>query len=570
MRRSNYMLAALASAVLPNLAVAGVRQTAQQSATDLAKGIDQAVIQDASGKLYDVYATDTKEGRTRLTRRVQAAQTLFAAREPGGLGFNLDHVIAFAPGKVPQPGATSTAQALDQAAVAAAPKPKTKPGPTGQTAVMIATHNEGQARSLDLLTLDDCASVGTALGAIHRLPPAFLKAAKYPVFTTGQIRAQLIAWIRRLRAAGHVPQEITNSWAQVIETEGLWSFSTCTVHGGFSDGDMLFSGSTIAAITNWQDMQVNDPARDLAWIFGKLDESHRNAVLSAYGRMMGARLDDLIMLRANLWLQMEQVGEFIQALNRADNDRIIQFKAQVERLAHQLGVISRSTATTPSAAKATGKPSHNPSTITVGTLLNNDGQQDAARQAQRTADAAGDTVRNPDAQNHVAQNPDDTNDPDRTGSADIIAAGSIDVTPKVAAAARSVTDKPAADNDDQTANRPVTATGSTKPQPTPNAQPSSASTITLRELIDMHEQEERQAAVSSVKAAGNGNTTAATEEDDDDTGEHEPQASYAAETTVIPLLEREERALRDARAGLEGYDQNGNTIVSHQVSTPKA
>ena len=160
------------------------------------------------------------------------------------------------------------------------------------------------------------------------------------MFTTGQIRSQLTAWIKRLRSAGHVPQEITNSWARIIETEGLWSFSTCMVHGGFSDGDFLFSGSAITAVTNWQDMQVNDPARDLAWIFGKLDESHRNAVLSAYGRMMGSRLDDLIMLRANLWLQMEQVGDFIQALNRADNNRIMQFKAQVERLAHQLGVIS--------------------------------------------------------------------------------------------------------------------------------------------------------------------------------------------------------------------------------------
>lgn len=58
---------------------------------------------------------------------------------------------------------------------------------------MITVHREGQARSLDLLTLDDCASVGTALGAIHRLPTAFLSAAKYPVFTTGQIRSQLTA-----------------------------------------------------------------------------------------------------------------------------------------------------------------------------------------------------------------------------------------------------------------------------------------------------------------------------------------------------------------------------------------
>jgi hypothetical protein len=127
-------------------------------------------------------------------------------------------------------------------------------------------------------------------------------------------------------------------------------------------------------LTNWQDRQVNDPARDLAWIFGKLDESHRNTVLSAYGRMMGSRLDDLIMLRPNLCLQMEQVGEFIQALNRADNDHIMQFKAQVERLAHQLGVIKHTPAPAPAAGSAAAlstKPGL-PSTITVGTLRQDD------------------------------------------------------------------------------------------------------------------------------------------------------------------------------------------------------
>ena len=97
MKRSDYLLAALASAVLPNLGVAGVRENVQASATDEAKGIDQTVIQDASGKLYDVYATDTKEGRTRLIRRVKAAQTLAAAREPGGLGVDMDRVFGFAP-----------------------------------------------------------------------------------------------------------------------------------------------------------------------------------------------------------------------------------------------------------------------------------------------------------------------------------------------------------------------------------------------------------------------------------------------------------------------------------------
>ena len=532
MKRSNYMLAALTSAVLPNLAIAGVRGSTQPSATDEDKGIDQAVVQDASGKLYDVYATDTKEGRARLTRRVQAAQTLALAREPGGLGFDLDHVIAFTPGDEPQIGQTTTTQSADQPEAQSA----RKPGPTGETAVMIAVHREGQARSLDLLTLDDCASVGTALGAIHRLPTAFLSAAKYPVFTTGQIRSQLTAWIKRLRSAGHVPQEITNSWARIIETEGLWSFSTCMVHGGFSDGDFLFSGSAITAVTNWQDMQVNDPARDLAWIFGKLDESHRNAVLSAYGRMMGSRLDDLIMLRANLWLQMEQVGDFIQALNRADNNRIMQFKAQVERLAHQLGVISRDT--TPStAAPATGATakSASPSTITVGTLL----REDDRRYAE-----ADDTT------NETTEPSDETPDPDRTGSAEVVAAGEADVTPAVPAAA---------EDNDQTAGSPVTGTGSTKPQPANAEQGDAAVTITLKELIEMNDQQAASAPSANVEDAGKG-------EADDDTNDRLSQSG--AETTVIPLLEREERALRDARAGLAGYDDEGNPLHDGQDDTP--
>lgn len=537
MKRSDYMLAALASAVLPNLGVAGVRENVQASATDEAKGIDQTVIQDASGKLYDVYATDTKEGRTRLIRRVKAAQTLAAAREPGGLGFDMDRVVAFAPGDVSRPGQTATAQAVGQQTQAeSTPLTPRKPGPTGETTVMIAVHRDGQARPLDLLTLDDCAAVGTAIGAIHRLPSTFLANAKYPVVTTGQIRSQLTAWIRRLRSAGHVPQEITDSWARIMDTEGLWSFSTCTVHGGFSDGDFLFSGSTITTVTNWQDMQVNDPARDLAWIFGKLDESHRNAVLSAYGRMMGSRLDDLIMLRANLWLQMEQVGDFIQALNRADNNRIMQFKAQVERLAHQLGVISRDTtpSTAAPAAGATAK-SASPSTITVGTLL----REDDRRYAE-----ADDTT------NETTEPSDETPDPDRTGSAEVVAVGEADVTPAVPAAA---------EDNDQTAGSPVTGTGSTKPQPANAEQGDDAVTITLKELIEMNDQQAASAPSANVEDAGKG-------EADDDTNDRLSQSG--AETTVIPLLEREERALRDARAGLAGYDDEGNPLHDGQDDTP--
>lgn len=533
MKRSDYMLAALASAVLPNLGVAGVRENVQASATDEAKGIDQTVIQDASGKLYDVYATDTKEGRTRLIRRVKAAQTLAAAREPGGLGFDMDRVVAFAPGDVSRPGQTATAQAVGQQTQAeSTPLTPRKPGPTGETTVMIAVHRDGQARPLDLLTLDDCAAVGTAIGAIHRLPSTFLANAKYPVVTTGQIRSQLTAWIRRLRSAGHVPQEITDSWARIMDTEGLWSFSTCTVHGGFSDGDFLFSGSTITTVTNWQDMQVNDPARDLAWIFGKLDESHRNAVLSAYGRMMGSRLDDLIMLRANLWLQMEQVGDFISALNQADSVKIMQFKAQVERLAHQLGMLTaknhRPSETRQDEQKAGNRP---PSTITVGTLLDeSERRRQAAAQQNNDADATG--------ERHIdATDMDD----DRTGDFDVTGSQPVRKTKQIVDDATEAFDVTAAEHI-------VSAgmvSGNADSDDTSEREESPVSTF-------VPEQSARERHESLPSSSTIVISTLQTADGSDDTNEEEiPQAHSEAATMLIPLLERDEATMQKAKAEVD-------------------
>ncbi|MCI1220168.1 MAG: phosphotransferase [Bifidobacterium sp.] len=512
------MLAALASAAMPSIAVAGTRDSEQGNATDEATNIDSAIVQDTSGTLYDVFASATPEGKERLTRRVHAANTLSQAREPGGLGFSLDNVLAF------EDGASSK-------------------GSTGGTAVLVATHHEGQARPLDLLTLDDCASVGTAIGAIHRLRPGFLQEAQRPAFSTGQIRAQLTAWIRRLRQAGHVPSSITTSWSNIIETEGLWSFATCTVHGGFSSGDILFSGSTITAVTNWQDMQMNDPARDLAWVFAKLDEDHRNAVLTSYGRMLGSRLDDLIMLRANLWLQMEQVGEFIQALNRADNAKIMQFKAQVEHLAHQLAVATHNKAQ--SAIFATSSsPSNAPSTITVGTLLDDSLRRKAALEV-----AEHERARQASAAN-FGDNPDGTADQtaDETGQAAIVHndAGAQDNQNSSGADASRATVSyrtdgnsyaEARDADDSTADRPVQA-----------ASHSQSATIVFSRTdalgVDSLDNGSYPSSDSDMNSVDENSAS-------DSTFDRQRAAvSNDTSTILIPRQERDDRALRDARAGL--------------------
>lgn len=344
---------------MPEIQLAGTRQSEQINATDRAAGISHAVVQDVSGRLYDVFISYEDNGRKRLHDRARAAWTLQQTKDLAALGFEYDTLVTFRPGT--QSNSTGKSAQTDPA-------------------VLVCDHREGTSRDLNLLTTNDCMNLGTAIGSIHRLRPTFLTRANYPSFTTGQIRAQLTGWIKVLRKAGHIPTEITDSWSRVLETEGLWSFNTFPVHGGFQDGDVLFNGSTVSAITNWQGMQINDPARDLAWIFAKLNEQRRNAVLDSYGRMMGSRLDSMIMLRANLWLQMEQVGDFVKALQHGDNVGIMRFKAQVERLAHELTRIHGSRA---QKAAEQANPNMKPSsTITVGTLLQND-ERNAANAAKK-------------------------------------------------------------------------------------------------------------------------------------------------------------------------------------------
>lgn len=361
---------------MPEVQFAGTRQSEQANATDAAAGISHAVIQDVSGRLYDIFVSSNAKGQKRLHDRARAAWVLQKTKGLAALGFAHEEMLKFVPGSLSNKANQTNQQnqANQQDSTNSQNQNELHFDSIGEAdfnnpTVLICNHLSGNARELSLLTTDDCVNAGTAIGAIHRLSPSFLTKSDYPSFTTGQIRTQLTSWIKRLRQAGHIPTEITDNWSRVLETDGLWSFDTCPVHGGFKDGDFLFSGSTITAITNWQSMQINDPARDLAWIFAKLNEQHRNALLSAYGRMLGSRLDSMIMLRANLWLQMEQVGDFIQALQRADTTGIMRFKAQVERLAHELTRINNSRAASANQNNNSANPA---SSLTVGDIVKDD------------------------------------------------------------------------------------------------------------------------------------------------------------------------------------------------------
>ena len=586
-------MAALASAAMPEVQFAGTRQSEQVNATDTAAGISHAVVQDISGKLYDVFISADSKGRKRLRDRARAAWTLEHSKDLAALGFAYDTMLTFMPGKREDAnnnagnvannvnaGNSTVAGTQQYAQQQYAQQQPTQQQSTRMSSiiandndedtVLVCEHLEGSARDLRLLTTDDCANVGTAIGAIHRLRPTFVTRGKYPAFTTGQIRAQLTGWIKRLRQAGHIPTEITDSWSRVLETEGLWSFETCPVHGGFMDGDILFAGSTITAVTNWQRMQINDPARDLAWIFAKLNEQRRNAVLSAYGRIMGSRLDSLIMLRANLWLQMEQVGDFVQALQRADNTSIMRFKAQVERLAHELSRISNA-----QAAK-TGRAAGNPaSTITVGTLLENDNTQ--SRQISKNNSAENQlNVGNSDETNErditsegnteLNNAQDETYDRNKTISDDtherkVQYAGTHAANAEEAEKAAQLADDTATQvithvetqTAHETAETIVQTAMSKSADSDANDEPENVSNAGSAEVAENKDEAiaESDSKVDSANETSSDSNTSSDSKLSEDAQKNTREDDDKPETVIIPLLEREERAMRDAQADLD-------------------
>lgn len=334
-QRSVFEIAALASAAMPELSVATTRGSEQFFMSGEKKDITTAVITSVEGVEYDVSVSSSDESKSILKDRAKAAYVLSHSKTAVGLSFALESYTLFVPGE----GADSS---------------------TGTNAVYITPHIDGDAVALKNLTSEQCAAAGTAIAAIHRLRGGFLRAAKYRSYTAESIQKQLTGWMHSLESAGHIPSEIIHNWKNIIATEGLWNFTCCPVHGGFHNGDLIFMSDSVNALRHWENMQISDPARDLAWIYTHLNKAHRDSFIAAYSRVMGNRLDNMIWLRAGLWTQMEQVGEYMRALTQADTAKILAFKSQVNSLAHQI---------------ARNNPKRQPiekkTTLTVGDLLEN-------------------------------------------------------------------------------------------------------------------------------------------------------------------------------------------------------
>lgn len=336
-KRNPYILAAYASAVAPNLSIVAVHDAHNLEETGIRKNIETSIALDTEGAEYDIAVADSSAAGRILRKRALAAKLLDRSPQAQGLNIRLEKAITT--------------------------------GSVDGYPVTITRHLEGTPIPFTELSISQCAELGTAIATIHLLDNTFLVDAAYPRFTAESIRTDLAEWVSRLHTSAEVPHAIVERWQQLVGIDALWDFTPRAIHGDFQSNDVLFRDDSVRAIRYWENIQISDPARDFAWAYNEgISDQQRDAVLSAYGRMMGSQMDSRIVPRARLWRQMDIVRDLLQALDVADRPWIRAAHERVGRLAAILNPVIPVTPKT-DAAPANNEAS---STITVGNLLSND------------------------------------------------------------------------------------------------------------------------------------------------------------------------------------------------------
>ena len=191
--------------------------------------------------------------------------------------------------------------------------------------VLICSFSPSSSPPLRALAEEECLSFGKGVGYVHASGAAF---RGFSSFSAPSIRFGLKAWVERLGEAGKVDARILDAWGELADMDALWDFSPSLIHGGWKRGQAGFAGGSLCSLSEWEEAQISDPARDLEWMFAQdLSQRQIDAFMQGYAMAMNDSMDPFILPRAKLWRQMEMGAELLEAQKKGE-ERAASFLAQ--------------------------------------------------------------------------------------------------------------------------------------------------------------------------------------------------------------------------------------------------
>jgi aminoglycoside phosphotransferase (APT) family kinase protein len=301
--RSPLTLAALATAAIPQLDVVATRAPQHDGADFAVTGL-----LDSGGRRWVVRSPQHAAAGAALEGEVELLERLAPAVDGGALPFDVPRPAGFA--NLPEGGRA-----------------------------MVYRELVGAPIELDSLVPGPhlAAQLGRAIASIHELPAALVESAGLPVYDAEDYRHRRLAEVDEAARTGHVPRPLLTRWERALEDVSLWRFRATPVHGDLAAEHVLVADGRVAAVLDWSEARVGDPADDLAWLFAAVPEPALESILEAYSLARTERGDTHLAARATLASELALARWLLYGV-RAGDDEVV---ADARRMLADLDALVR-------------------------------------------------------------------------------------------------------------------------------------------------------------------------------------------------------------------------------------
>jgi macrolide phosphotransferase len=146
-------------------------------------------------------------------------------------------------------------------------------------------------------------ALGRGVAAIHALPTSFVTDAGLTSHTPFEAMRSTASLVDRAASTRLLPAALLERWEAAIQDHVLWQFQPTVVNGSLDAASFLVEDGTVTGVLGWHDLQVGDPARDLAWLLGAGPEAV-DAAFTAYNDARGTS-DHQLRRRATLYRELD-------------------------------------------------------------------------------------------------------------------------------------------------------------------------------------------------------------------------------------------------------------------------
>jgi aminoglycoside phosphotransferase (APT) family kinase protein len=181
-------------------------------------------------------------------------------------------------------------------------------------------------------------AIGSALAAVHGLPPSIVRTDGLPVRTPEQVRDDVSRLLDRAEATDRVPGVLIERWRRALAVDELWRFESAVVLGGATSASFLLSEDDTATVTgllDWGGLSVGDPATDLRWLASA--PTAAEDVYAGYVADASRAPDALLRERARMYAELEFVKWLVHGHDNGRSEVVADAVALLEALAEGVG-----------------------------------------------------------------------------------------------------------------------------------------------------------------------------------------------------------------------------------------